>query len=184
MIVCVGKQTLTQKDGNMKKIFLASAICAMSVMSTANAGWFSDLFKKDAEPQTLSEACNSDEITAVCPDVVLGDQTLAGCLGENVKSLSRKCAKYVKKSIKENKDLVLEQKDSATNAVTEQVQTVKDAVAEKKAEKAEIKQNFKNKKETIKANAKAVGKEFKDAAKAVKNDAVETGKSVKSIVTE
>ena len=168
----------------MKKLVLVSLCCVMGAMSTANASWFSNLFKKEAEPQTLSEACNTDEITAICPEIALGEQTLAGCLSDNIKSLSKKCAKYVKKSIKENKELVLGQKDDATNAVNGQVQTVKDAVAEKKAQKEEIKQNFKNKKDTIKANAKAVGKEFKDAATAVKNDAVETGKSVKSIVTE
>ena len=93
-------------------------------------------------------------------------------------------AKYVKKSVKENKDLVLGQKDDATNAANKQVQSVKDAVAEKKTQKEEIKQNFKTKKETVKANAKAVGKGFKDAANAIKTDAIETGKSVKGIVTE
>jgi len=154
----------------MKKLFLVSMCCVMGAMSSANAGWFDNLFKKDAEPQTLSEACNTDEITAVCPEIALGDQTLAGCLSENIKSLSNKCAKYVKKSIKENKDLVLGQKDDTTNAANEQVQTVKVAVAEKKT--------------TIKTNAKEVGKEFKDAAKAVKTTAIETGKSVKEVVTE
>ena len=168
----------------MKKLFLVSLCCLMGTMSTANASWFSNLFKKDAEPQTLSEACNTDEITAICPEIALGQQTLAGCLSENIKSLSNKCAKYVKKSIKENKDLVLDQKDDATNAVNQQVQTAKDAVAEKKAQKQEIKQNFKTKKETVKANAKAVGKELKAAANTVKTDAIETGKSVKEIVIE
>ena len=168
----------------MKKIVLVSVCCVMGAMSTADASWFGNLFKKEAEPQTLSEACNTDEITAVCPGIALGEQTLAGCLSDNVKSLSKKCAKYVKKSVKENKDLVLGQKDDAENAANQQVQTVKDAVAEKKTQKAEMKQNFKAKKETVKANAKAVGKEFKDAANTVKTDAIETGKSVKEIVAE
>ena len=168
----------------MKKIVLVSVCCVMGAMSTADASWFGNLFKKEAEPQTLSEACNTDEITAICPGIALSEQTLAGCLSDNVKSLSKKCAKYVKKSVKENKDLVLGQKDDAENAANQQVQTVKDAVAEKKTQKEEIKQNFKAKKETVKANAKAVGKEFKDAANTVKTDAIETGKSVKEIVTE
>jgi len=168
----------------MKKLVLASLICAMGAMSTANASWLSDMFKKDAEPQTLSEACNSDDITAICPEIALGNQTLAGCLSENVKSLSRKCAKFVKKSIKENKDLVLEEKDSATNAVNEKVVDVKAAIAERKAQKEEAKKAFKNKKAEMKATAKAAGQEFKDAAQAVKENAVETGNSVKSIVTE
>ena len=168
----------------MKKIVFVSVCCVMGAMSTADASWFGNLFKKEAEPQTLSEACNTDEITAVCPGIALGEQTLAGCLSDNVKSLSKKCAKYVKKSVKENKDLVLGQKDDAENAANQQVQTVKDAVAEKKTQKEEMKQNFKAKKETVKANAKAVGKEFKDAANTVKTDAIETGKSVKEIVAE
>ena len=116
----------------MKKLVLVSMCCVMGAMSTANASWFGNLFKKEAEPQTLSEACNTDEITAVCPEIALGEQTLAGCLSDNVKSLSKKCAKYVKKSIKENKDLVLDKKDDTTKAVNEQVQAAKDAVAEKK----------------------------------------------------
>lgn len=168
----------------MKKLVLVSMCCVMGAMSTANASWFGNLFKKEAEPQTLSEACNTDEITAVCPDIALGEQTLAGCLSDNVKSLSKKCAKYVKKSIKENKDLVLDKKDDATKAVNEQVQAAKDAVAEKKTQKEEIKKNFKTKKDAAKANVNAVGKEFKDAANAVKTDAVETGKSVKGIAAE
>ena len=168
----------------MKKLVLVSLCCVMGAMSTANASWFGNLFKKEAEPQTLSEACNTDEITAICPDIALGEQTLIGCLSDNVKSLSKKCAKYVKKSVKENKDLVLDKKDDATNAANKQVQTVKDAVAEKKTQKEEIKQNFKAKKETVKANVKAVGKEFKDAANTVKTDAMETSKSVKAIVVE
>lgn len=158
--------------------------CVMGAMSTANASWFGNLFKKEAEPQTLSEACNTDEITAVCPGIALGEQTLAGCLSDNVKSLSKKCAKYVKKSIKENKDLVLDKKDDTTKAVNEQVQAAKDAVAEKKTQKEEIKKNFKTKKDAAKANVNAVGKEFKGAANAVKTDAIETGKSVKGIAAE
>ena len=154
----------------MKKVFLVSMCCVMGAMSTANASWFGNLFKKEAEPQTLSEACNTDEISAVCPEIVLGEKTLAGCLSDNIKSLSTKCAKYVKKSVKENKELILNQKDDSTNATNDQVKTVKDTVTETKT--------------AVKANAKVVGKEFKDAAKTVKTTAIETGKSVKEIVTE
>lgn len=154
----------------MKKLFLVSMCCVMGVISSANAGWFDNLFKKDAEPQTLSEACNTDEISAVCPEIALGEQTLAGCLSDNIKSLSKKCAKYVKKSIKENKDLILGQKEDTTNAANDQVKTAKDTVAETKA--------------AVKTSAKAAGKELKDTAKAVKTTAIETGKAVKEIVTE
>ena len=150
----------------MKKLVLVSTCCVMGMMSTANASWFSNLFTKEAEPQTLSEACNTDEITAICPEIALGQQTLTECLSDNVKSLSKKCAKYVKKSIKENKDLVMDQKDNATNAV----KAAKNAAAEKKA--------------TVQTNAKSVGKELKDTANAVKTDAIETGKSVKEVATK
>ena len=153
----------------MKKIALFGLICAMGV-SNANAGWFSDLFKKTAEPTTLSEAFNTDEITSVCPEIVLGEKTLTECMSENVKSLSKKCAKFVKKSVKDNKELVLENIDSGKNAV-------KDQVTEIKAQKETAKKTLQNKK----AEVKAAGKEIKETVKAIKNDAVETGKSVKEI---
>ncbi|MBR4507090.1 MAG: hypothetical protein IKP24_00990 [Alphaproteobacteria bacterium] len=164
----------------MKKIVLFGLVCVMSA-STANAGWFSNLFSKQAEPTTLGEACNTDEITSICPEIALGEKTLTQCLSENVKSLSKKCAKFVKKSVADNKELILENKDAATNAVTEKVQTVKNAVAEKKASKGETKKAFADKKAKVKADAKAAAKEIKDTATAVKNDAVETGKSLKEI---
>ena len=88
----------------------------------------------------------------------------------DIKSLSKKCAKYVKKSINENKELILGQKEDTTNAANEQVKTAKDTVAETKT--------------TVKTSAKAAGKELKDTAKAVKTPAIETGKAVKEIVTE
>ena len=153
----------------MKKIVLVG-LCATMCVSNANAGWFSNLFKKSAEPTTLTEACNTDEITAICPDTVLGDQTLTACLADNVKSLSKKCAKFVKKSIKENKELVLENEDAA-------VASVKDQVAEVKAQKETAKKTFKDKK----AEMKVAGKEIKETAKAIKTDAVDTAKSVKEI---
>lgn len=164
----------------MKKIVLFG-LCATMAVSNANASWFGDLFKKQSEPQTLAEACNTDEITSICPEIALGQKTLTECLTENVKSLSKKCSKYVKKSIKENKELVLGTADSASDAVDGQVADVKSAVADKKAAVADAKTSLKNKKTEIKANAKAAGKELKEAATAVKNDAVETGKSFKEI---
>ena len=158
----------------MKKIALFGLICAVSA-TNANAGWFSNLFTKTAEPTTLAEACNTDEITAICPDTVLGDQTLTACLGDNVKSLSKKCAKFVKKSIKENKELILENKDAA-------VESVKGQVADVKAQKAEMKKSLADKKAAAKANYKAAKQEIKTTAKTIKDDAVETGNAVKEIV--
>ena len=136
----------------MKKIVLFGLVCTMGV-STANAGWFGDLFKKSAEPQTLTEACNTDEIASICPEIALGQKTLTECLSENVKSLSKKCAKYVKKSI-----------------------------ADKKAANEKSRAESKKALDEKKAAVKATGKEIKDAATAVKNDAVATGKSFKEIV--
>jgi len=158
----------------MKKIALFGLICAVSA-TNANAGWFSNLFTKTAEPTTLAEACNTDEITAICPDTVLGDQTLTACLGDNVKSLSKKCAKFVKKSIKENKELILENKDAA-------VESVKGQVADAKAQKAEVKKSLADKKAAAKANYNVAKQEIKTTAKTIKNDAVETGNAVKEIV--
>ena len=157
----------------MKKIALFGLICAVSA-TNANAGWFSNLFTKTAEPTTLAEACNTDEITAICPDTVLGDQTLTACLGDNVKSLSKKCAKFVKKSIKENKELILENKDAA-------VESVKGQVADAKAQKAEMKKSLADKKAAAKANYQAAKQEIKTTAKTIKDDAVDTAKSVKEI---
>ncbi len=165
----------------MKKIVLFGLVCVMGVASNASASWFGDMFKKHSEPTTLSEACNSNEIASVCPETVLGEKTLTECMSENVKSLSRKCSKFVKKSITENKELVLENKDAAANALSEKIQTAKEAAAQKKAEKEAAKQKIAEKKAQIKADAKAAGKELKDTAKAIKTDAIETGNSVKEI---
>ena len=89
----------------MKKVILFGLVCVFAVASNASASWFGDMLKRKSEPTTLSEACSSKEITAVCPETVLGEKTLSECMSENVKSLSRKCSKFVKKSIKENKNI-------------------------------------------------------------------------------
>ena len=78
----------------MKKIVLFG-LCATMCVSNANAGWFSNLFKKTAEPTTLAEACNTDEITAVCPDTVLGERPVFlsdhPCIcGRGLRSLRRR----------------------------------------------------------------------------------------------
>lgn len=164
----------------MKKIVLFGLVCSV-VASNANAGWFGNLFTKNAEPQTLSEACNADEITSVCPEMVLGEKTLTECLSENVKSLSKKCSKYVKKSIKENKELILESKDAAATAAGAKVADVKTAIAEKKVAASEAKTALKNKKAALKSDAKIAGQEIKETVQTIKADAIETDKSVKAI---
>ena len=118
---------------------------------------------KEAEPTTLAEACNKDDLTTICPEIVLGTKTIPSCLADNVKSLSKKCSKFVKKAIKEQATEVTETvaavKSGAGNTANEQV----NAIAEQKAA------------------AKATAKEFKDAAKQIKQDAKETGSALKGI---
>jgi len=126
----------------MKKIFTLGLVLATTA-TAANAGWWQKLgFGKSAEPQTLEQACNTDEITAVCPDMLMGSQTMMECLSENVTSLSKKCAGFVKKYVTEHKDEVVEK-------ANETVDTVK---AEAAAVKAEAKQH----KEKIKAQKQDV----------------------------
>ena len=83
----------------MKKIALFVVIAGL-FGANANAGLFDALgLTKKSEPQSLSEACNTDEIKQLCPEIVFGTMTLAECLKSNVTSLSTKCSDYVKKSI-------------------------------------------------------------------------------------
>lgn len=41
----------------MKRVFILGIICF--AITSANAGWFSDLFKKESEPQTLVQAADA-----------------------------------------------------------------------------------------------------------------------------
>ncbi len=106
----------------MKRIFILGLICFTT--TAANAGWFSDLFKKESEPQTLSQACNIDEITSVCPEIIIGQKTLVECLTDNVKTVSQKCVDYVKKAVSENSPEITaltEQITSTAGTATENV---------------------------------------------------------------
>lgn len=83
----------------MKKAILVS-LAAILVAGNANAGLLESLgLKKKAEPQSLAEACNTDELKQVCPEVLLGTMTITECLKANAAALSKQCADYVKKSI-------------------------------------------------------------------------------------
>lgn len=124
----------------MKRVFILGIICFAA--TSANAGWFSDLFKKESEPQTLAQACNIDEITAVCPEIILGQKTLVECLTDNVKTVSQKCVDYVKKAVSENSPEIAELKeqivatadtaaDTATAQATDAGEQIKEKVAEK-----------------------------------------------------
>lgn len=138
----------------MKKILFVGLIGLMSV-SGANAGWFSDLFSaKPAEPQTLAEACNIDEISAVCPEIILGQKTLVECLTDNVKTVSQKCLDYVKKAVAENsseiteltnqiKSATADKAADASNAAEQKAESVKAQITEKvNAAKLEIAQKL------------------------------------------
>ena len=143
---------------------LVFSLAAIMVATSANAGLLDMLgLKKTAEPATLSEACNKDEISTFCPGILLGEQTIPTCLSENIKSLSKKCSKFVKKSIQEQAAQVTETvaavKSGAGDTANEQV----NVVAEQKAA------------------AKATANEFKSAAKQVKQDAKETGAALKGM---
>lgn len=138
----------------MKKIFTLGLVLTVTT-TAANAGWLQKLgFGKSSEPKTLEEACNTDEITAVCPDMLIGSQTMMGCLSENITSLSKKCSKFVK-------TYVTEHKDEFIDGANEKVESVKAEVAEAKAEAAQHKaaikaqaQELKTAADEIKANAK------------------------------
>lgn len=120
----------------MKKITII-AVMGMVTSVNAHAGWFADLFKsKTAEPTTLAEACNIDEVTSVCPEIILGQKTLVECLTENVKTVSQKCVDYVKKQVAENSPeiealtaTIKETAASAQDVSGDKVETVKEAAS-------------------------------------------------------
>ncbi len=148
----------------MKKIFTLGLILATTTISCANAGFWEKLgFGKKSEPATLEEACNKDDLTAICPEMLVGSQTMMGCLTENITSLSKKCAKYVKNYVKDHKDEVV---DSATEAVKTAKEDVKT-----------IKEETKTTVQEVKDSAKQVGQDFKATGQELK----ETGKSIKEM---
>lgn len=157
----------------MKKIFSLGLIFGALTASTADAGWLDKLgFGKKSEPKTLEEACNKSEITAVCPDMILGSQTMIGCLSENITTLSKKCANFVTKQISENKDEIVETVTNASENVKGQVESAK---AEQKAAKAEKKAELKKQK----AELKQKKAELKKAVAETKNTVKQTGESLK-----
>ncbi len=132
-------------------------LCGIMLATGANAGLFDSLFgKKDAEPQTLAEACNKDEITALCPDAVLGDKTIQECLMENVSSVSKKCAKYVKKVATEKADEIKRQIADIKNDTESMTDEQKEALAAKKAATTEAKADLKRALQETKEAARAV----------------------------
>lgn len=152
----------------MKKTVLFSALAIM-VALPANAGLLDGLFgKKDAEPKTLEEACNKDEITALCPEVILGTKTIQECLIENFSGVSKKCANYVKKSVTEKADNVKQKiagaKDDAATATAEQKQEIAAKKEAAKAAKADLKKSLKETKDAARAAFEAEREQIKATA--------------------
>lgn len=141
----------------MKKT-MVFGVAAIMAATSAHAGLFDflGLGQKAAEPTTLAEACNKDEVSKFCPEILTGDMTIPTCLVDNVKSLSKKCANFVKKSIQEQ----AAELTGAANAAEGE------AAAAANAQVAE---------------AKATADEVKAAAKQVESDARETGGLLKGL---
>lgn len=170
----INMQSVKPKGEKMKKIFTLGMVLTV-VTTAANAGWLEKLgFGKSSEPATLEEACNKDDLTAICPDMILGSQTMMGCLSDNVTSLSKKCAKFVKKYITENKDEII-------TTATETSGSIKEAVANAKAESKESSAQKKAEIKQQKAELKKTAAELKAAAKQTGKDFKETGESLKEI---
>ncbi len=144
---------------------LVVSLAAIMVATSANGGWldFLGLGNKEAEPATLAEACNKDEVSKFCPEILLGEKTIPTCFAENVKALSKKCSKFVKKSIKEQAAEVAGVVDAVKSGTADTANEKANAVAEQKAA------------------VKATANEIKSAAKQVKQDAKETGAALKGM---
>ena len=147
----------------MKKLILFGLIGVVSV-SSANASWLGSLFgAKEKEPATLSEACNKDELTKICPEVLLGGMTLMECLKSNAGELSDKCATFVKKSAVDKVDAVKTAAVDKVDTATAKATATKDEAA---AEKASV---------------ESAAKEIKEAATETGNALKATGNSLKSL---
>ena len=140
----------------MKRVFTFSLIAAVAVTTAANAGWRDMLgLNKTSEPKTLAEACNTDEITSVCPETILGEKTLIECLSDNISSLSSKCAGYVKKQISAQVDGVAKSVEDTKTEVANTVDTAK-------ADAAAIKTDGENTVNAVDAAAKQTGEDVKE----------------------
>lgn len=148
----------------MKKIYIISLLGIIGVVSNSDAGWFSDLFSSKKETLSLDNSCNKAEIAKVCPDTILGNQTLINCLSDNINSLSKTCAKYVKQAVADGVDDIKQQVTDTKNDVS----NTKKAISEEK--------------ESIVAEAVTTGQDIKSTAKDLKNTIKQTEKSFKGIL--
>ncbi len=140
---------------------LVFGLATIMMATSANAGLF-DLLRlgnKTSEPTTLAEACNKDDIGKFCPEILMGEKTIPTCLVDNVKSLSKKCAKFVKKSVKEQ---AAELTGVATDAGTDASDAANAQVAEVKNTAAEVKAAA----QQVEADAKETGSLLKGMFKA------------------
>jgi hypothetical protein len=195
-----------QKELDMKKIILFGLV-GIVASASAHAGLFDGLLGKKKEPATLSEACDKNEISKICPEVALGTKTAVECLTENISSLSDKCADFVKKhAIKKVGDATVAvtettdeakakvesakadaqaKKDSAEAGVKAKADSVKAKVDAAKAEpKAKIDAahtRVKAKSEKAKAHAKAKTDGVKATGKEITDAAKQTGDSLKGM---
>ena len=152
----------------MKKTLLFVLPVAM-IASSANAGLLDSILGKEKEPQTLEEACNTDEIKTLCPEILLSDMTVTECLMKNISNLSSKCAGYVKKSATEKIDAVKQQVADAQNNDTksETAEKIEQAKANLDAKKAEL--------DAKKEAANAAAQEVKETTKSTADSLKETG---------
>lgn len=132
----------------MKRTFTLGLIAAVAVTTAANAGWRDMLgLNKNTEPKTLAEACNTDEITSICPEMIMGSKTMIECLSDNISSLSSKCAEYVKKQI--------------TAGIDDTAKSVEDTKAEVTNTVNVAKAEGENIVKTVDADAKQTGEDVK-----------------------
>ena len=109
----------------MKQVFTFGLIACMAVTTAANAGWREKLgLTKKSEPTTLEQACNTDELTSVCPEMIMGSKTMMECLSDNISSLSSKCAGFVKKQVANKVNDVATKTTETVTTVTSKVETV------------------------------------------------------------
>ena len=124
------------KEENMKKISIVALALAI-VAPNAHAGLLDSLLgTKEKEPTTLAEACNTDEIKSVCPEIVLSDMSIAECLKQNVTKLSTKCAGFIKKTATEKIGAMTASAADGASVKSEAAAKIEQATAEAAAKKA------------------------------------------------
>ena len=121
----------------MKKVAIF-AIVAVMAGANANAGLLDSLgLTKKSEPQSLAEACNTDELKSICPEVLFGSMTITECLKSNAVALSQQCSDYIKKSVSNGSD---ELKNKLAAMKADATAESDAAAAEREAKKAELKE--------------------------------------------